>query len=255
MGYSFDDLVDIMEKLRRPGGCPWDAEQTHESIKKCMIEETYEVIEALDSGDMVKVYDELGDLLLQVVFHAQIAKDNGDFDIGDVTNAICTKLIRRHPHVFGDEKLTTSEDVLDKWDDIKKHEKGEKSTTETLKSVAVSLPALMRAQKVQAKAAKVGFDWRDVSGALDKIHEETRELEEAIEKDTNKEEELGDLLFSVVNVSRFIGADSEEALYKTINKFVARFSHVESMANKEGRALSDMSLEEMDRLWDKSKKI
>lgn len=255
MGYSFDDLVDIMEKLRRPGGCPWDAEQTHESIKKCMIEETYEVIEALDSGDMVKVYDELGDLLLQVVFHAQIAKDNGDFDIGDVTNAICTKLIRRHPHVFGDEKLTTSEDVLDKWDDIKKHEKGEKSTTETLKSVAVSLPALMRAQKVQAKAAKVGFDWRDVSGALDKIHEETRELEEAIEKDTNKEEELGDLLFSVVNVSRFIGADSEEALYKTINKFVARFSHVESMANEEGRALSDMSLEEMDRLWDKSKKI
>ena len=255
MGYSFDDLVDIMEKLRRPGGCPWDAEQTHESIKKCMIEETYEVIEALDSGDMVKVYDELGDLLLQVVFHAQIAKDNGDFDIGDVTNAICTKLIRRHPHVFGDEKLTTSEDVLDKWDDIKKHEKGEKSTTETLKSVAVSLPALMRAQKVQAKAAKVGFDWRDVSGALDKIHEETRELEEAIEKDTNKEEELGDLLFSVVNVSRFIGADSEEALYKTINKFVARFSHVESMANEEGRALSDMSLEEMDRLWEKSKKI
>lgn len=254
MGYSFDDLVDIMEKLRRPGGCPWDAEQTHESIKKCMIEETYEVIEALDSGDMVKVYDELGDLLLQVVFHAQIAKDNGDFDIGDVTNAICTKLIRRHPHVFGDEKLTTSEDVLDKWDDIKKHEKGEKSTTETLKSVAVSLPALMRAQKVQAKAAKVGFDWRDVSGALDKIHEETRELEEAIEKDTNKEEELGDLLFSVVNVSRFIGADSEEALYKTINKFVARFSHVESMANEEGRALSDMSLEEMDRLWEKSKK-
>lgn len=254
MKYSFDDLVEIMEKLRRPGGCPWDAQQTHESIKKCMIEETYEVIEALDNGDMTKVYDELGDLLLQVVFHAQIAKDNGDFDIDDVTNAICTKLIRRHPHVFGDEKLATAEDVLNKWDDIKKHEKGEKSTTETLKSVAVSLPALMRAQKVQEKAAKVGFDWDDVRGAIDKVREETKELEEAIENDTNKEEELGDLLFSAVNVSRFIGVNSEEALYKTINKFVARFSHVERMANEQGRALFEMSLEEMDMLWEKSKK-
>jgi tetrapyrrole methylase family protein/MazG family protein len=254
MKYTFDGLVNIMEKLRRPGGCPWDAEQTHESIKKCMIEETYEVIDALDSGDMTKVYDELGDLLLQVVFHAQIAKDNGDFDINDVIGAICRKLIRRHPHVFGEEKAGTAEEVLDRWDEIKKEEKEEKSGAEGLKSVPASLPALMRAQKVQEKAAKVGFDWDSIDGALDKVREETAELEEAEKKGENMKEELGDLLFSVVNVARFLGVDAEEALFETTNKFVSRFSEVERMARESERNLSEMTLDEMDVLWEKAKK-
>lgn len=254
MKYSFNDLISIMEKLRGLGGCPWDAKQTHQSIKKCMIEETYEVVEALDTGNMKDVYDELGDLLLQVVFHAQIAKENEDFDINDVTNAICAKLIRRHPHVFSDEKIQTADEVINRWDEIKKVERKQKLTSETLESVAVCLPSLMRAQKIQSKASKTGFDWPDVNGALDKIHEETSELEEAIKKGTNIEEELGDLLFSVVNVSRFIGVDSEEALYKSINKFISRFSKMETMAKEKGEQLSNMSLSQMNNFWNEIKK-
>lgn len=251
--YSFDDLLRIIARLRAKDGCPWDAEQTHDSIKKCMVEESYEVIEAIESGDMSKVYDELGDLLLQVVFHAQIAKENGEFDIDDVTNAICEKMIRRHPHVFGDVKVNNSDEVLDNWDEIKKEEKGEKKMSETLKSVSAYLPALMRAQKVQKKAAKVGFDWTDISGALGKVREETDELEEAVKNNSNKEEELGDLLFSVVNTARYADVDAEEALTKATKKFILRFENMEDAVLDEGKRLEELSIDEMDSFWDKIK--
>ena len=251
--YNFDDLCRIIERLRGKGGCPWDAEQTHESIKKCMVEEAYEAVEAIESGDMSKVYDELGDLLLQVVMHAQIAKESGEFDMDDITNAVCTKMIRRHPHVFGDTKVKDSDEVLDNWEEIKKAEKGESKASESLESVAHSLPALMRAQKVQKRAAKVGFDWADVSGAIDKVKEETAELEEAVKNGTNTEEELGDLLFSVVNVARFVKADSEEALTQSTRKFISRFAKMEDVVLKSGKRLEDLSLDEMDGIWDKIK--
>lgn len=251
--YTFDDLLKIIARLRAKDGCPWDAEQTHDSIKKCMVEESYEVIEAIESGDMSKVYDELGDLLLQVVFHAQIAKENGEFDIDDVTNAICKKMIRRHPHVFGDVKVKNSDEVLDNWDEIKKEEKGESKTSETLKSVSAYLPALMRAQKVQKKAAKVGFDWDGIDGALGKVREETDEFEEAVKNGSNKEEELGDLLFSVVNTARFADVDAEEALTKATKKFISRFEKMEDKISDEGKRLENLSLDEMDMFWEKVK--
>ncbi|MBQ7717898.1 MAG: nucleoside triphosphate pyrophosphohydrolase [Clostridia bacterium] len=251
--YSFDDLCKIIEKLRAPGGCPWDAEQTHESIKKCMVEEAYEAVEAIESGDMTKVYDELGDLLLQVVMHAQIAKENGEFDIADVTNAVSTKMIRRHPHVFGTTQVNGSEEVLDNWEKIKKVEKGESKTSEGLDSVAHSLPALIRAQKVQKKASKAGFDWEDIGGAIDKIKEETAEFEEAVKNGSNTEEELGDLLFSVVNAARFAKVDSEEALTQSTRKFIKRFAKMEDEVLKSGKRLEDLSLDEMDMIWNKIK--
>ena len=254
MKYTFEDLKDIMKKLRGEGGCPWDAEQTHLSIKDCLIEEAYEAAEAIDSGKDEKMYDELGDVLLQVVFHAQIASEEQRFDIDDITNAICTKLIRRHPHVFSDGDAKTSEQVLEKWEEIKKQEKGNKSTTDTLMSVSSYLPALTYAKKVQKKAAKVGFDWDDWVEPLNKVKEETDELKSAMENSSNVEEELGDLLFSAVNVSRFAGVDPEEALRKTTAKFIRRFQKVEEMAKNQGESLENMTLQEMDKLWDIAKK-
>jgi len=253
MKYTFEDLKDIMKKLRGEGGCPWDAEQTHQSIKDCLIEEAYETAEAIDSGIDAKMYDELGDVLLQVVFHAEIASEEGRFDIDDITNAICTKLIRRHPHVFADGDAKTSAEVLDKWDEIKKIEKGEESTADTLMSVSPYLPALTYAKKVQKKASKVGFDWDSWAEPLEKVSEETEELKCALKDGTNIEEELGDLLFSAVNVSRFAGVDPEEALRKTTAKFINRFKAVETMAKQAGKNLEDMSLQEMDKLWDIAK--
>ena len=253
MKYTFEDLKDIMKKLRGEGGCPWDAEQTHQSIKDCLIEEAYETAEAIDSGVDVKMYDELGDVLLQVVFHAQIASDEGRFDIDDITNAICTKMIRRHPHVFADGNAKTSDEVLEKWDEIKKQEKGEENAADTLMSVSSYLPSLTYAKKVQKKASKVGFDWDSWAEPLEKVSEETQELKTALKEGTNVEEELGDLLFSAVNVSRFAGVDPEEALRKTTKKFINRFKMVENMAKEEGKSLENMSLEEMDKLWDKAK--
>ena len=228
--YGFEDLLQIMKMLRAPGGCPWDREQTHKSIRQNFIEETYEVIEAIDTEDKELLKEELGDVLLQVVFHSEMESEVGSFDINDVCDGICKKLIVRHPHIFADVKADTTDEVLSNWDKIKMQTKSQKTQSDAMDSVSKSLPSLMRSEKLQKKAAKVGFDWPDVSGALQKVEEETQELKKAIEDGDKKgmEEELGDLLFSVVNVSRFLKVDSEEALYHACDKFTNRFRMVEN---------------------------
>ena len=252
--YNYDDLVKIMEILRSEGGCPWDREQTHESIRNNFIEETYEAVEAIDKGDIELLKEELGDVLLQVVFHARIAEEAGRFNVDDVADGICQKLIVRHPHIFGDTVAENSAEVLVNWDNIKQQTKGITSQTESMIKVATSLPALMRAQKVQQKAAKVGFDWTSIEGALDKIDEEAAELRLAAGTE-RAAEELGDLIFAAVNAARFVGADAEEALFRATEKFIGRFQYVEETARASGRKLEDMSLEEMDRLWEEKKRI
>ena len=253
--YDMQDLIKIMQILRSPGGCPWDAEQTHESIKKNLIEETYEVIEAINKNDKELMCEELGDLLMQVVFHAQMEEESGSFVFDDITDGICKKLIERHPHVFGEVSISGVDDVLTNWDAIKRKTKGQKTTTQSMNSVPRELPALMRATKLQKKAADVGFDWSDVSGALDKLEEEIAELRQAIGNNDreNMSEELGDVLFSAVNVSRFIKTDAEEALTAASDKFLARFTRVEEFANGRGIDMNSSSLEELDKLWDEAK--
>ena len=252
-----EDLVSIMRLLREPGGCPWDAEQTHESIKKNLIEETYEVIEAINKKDSVLLCEELGDLLMQVVFHAQMEAELGSFNIGNVTDGVCKKLIERHPHVFGDIKVRSSDEVLTNWDSIKRKSKGQKSSGEAMQSVPRELPALMRATKIQKKAASCGFDWQEIDGALDKLREEIDELSAAISKQdsANAFEELGDVLFSAVNVSRFLRCDAEEALTAANDKFMSRFISVEQLAKEKGVELNMLSLEELDKLWDTAKAL
>ncbi|MBQ4627426.1 MAG: nucleoside triphosphate pyrophosphohydrolase [Clostridia bacterium] len=254
--YDMQDLLNIMKILRAPGGCPWDAEQTHQSIKKNLIEETYEVIEAINKDDEALLCEELGDLLMQIVFHSQMEEEAGTFEFNDVTDGVCKKLIERHPHIFGEVTVSGVDDVLTNWDAIKRKTKGQKTTGESMLSVPRELPALMRAAKIQKKAADVGFDWNDVSGAFDKISEETAELKDAIGKadGVNIEEELGDLLFSVVNVSRFIKVDAEEALTAASDKFLARFVQVEKLAAERGIDMKASSLEELDLLWDEVKR-
>ena len=253
--YDMLDLIEIMRILREPGGCPWDAEQTHESIKKNLIEETYEVIEAINKNDKELMCEELGDLLMQVVFHAQMEREEGSFEFNDITDGICKKLIERHPHVFGEVTISGVDDVLTNWDAIKRKSKGQKTTTQSMNSVPRELPALMRATKLQKKAADVGFDWSDVSGALDKLEEEIAELRQAIGNNDceNMTEELGDVLFSAVNVSRFIKTDAEEALTAASDKFLARFTKVESLAQERNIDMKSSTLEELDRLWDEAK--
>ena len=253
--YTVQDLVEIMRLLRLPGGCPWDAELTHESIKKNLIEESYEVIEAINKKDSDLLCEELGDLLMQVVFHAQIENELGVFDFDSVADGVCKKLIERHPHVFGEVTVSGVDDVLTNWDDIKRKTKGQKNTTESMLSVPRELPALMRATKLQKKAADVGFDWSDVSGALDKLEEEIKELRQAVENNdrANMSEELGDVLFSAVNVSRFIKSDAEEALTAASDKFLSRFTVVEKLAQERGMDMRSESLEELDKLWDEAK--
>ncbi|MEI6603327.1 MAG: nucleoside triphosphate pyrophosphohydrolase [Clostridia bacterium] len=255
--YNFDDLVKIMQQLRGPGGCPWDAEQTNKSLRRYLIEETYEVLDAMDSGDDAHFYDELGDLLLQIVFHAQIAQDEGRFEIGDVTTAICKKMISRHAHVFGDVVAETPEAVLDSWEQIKKKEKGLESHTEIMRDIPASLPALMRAYKVQHKAAKAGFDWDDIQDVYAKVHEELAEVQQAIEQKnpTEIEDEIGDLLFAAVNLARFVKVQPELALAGTTEKFMRRFEFVEQGATAQGRRLEDMTLAEMDVLWEQAKEV
>ena len=253
--YDVNDLVEIMRILRAPGGCPWDAEQTHESIKKNLIEETYEVIEAINKNDKELLCEELGDTLMQVVFHAQMEKEAGTFDFDDVSDGVCKKLIERHPHVFGEVAISGVDDVLTNWDAIKRKSKGQKSTTESMQSVPRELPALMRATKLQKKAADVGFDWNDVSGALDKLEEEIAELRAAIaNKDKeNIAEELGDILFSAVNVSRFVKTDAEEALTAASDKFLSRFTKVETLAKEREIDMRSVGIDELDKLWDEAK--
>lgn len=248
--YNVSDLVEIMRLLRSPGGCVWDREQDHKSIRRSFIEETYEAVEAIDNDDPVLLCEELGDVLLQVVFHAQIEAEAGRFTLDDVADGVCKKMIYRHPHVFGSVKVENADEVLENWDTLKQKEKHQQSATDTLESVARSLPGLIRAEKVQHKAAKVGFDWDDVSGALDKVREETAEVERAIAGEGDPSEELGDLLFAAVNVARFLKTDPEQAIANTTDKFIRRFAQVEQAAHEAGRELSDMTLAEMDALWD-----
>jgi tetrapyrrole methylase family protein/MazG family protein len=253
--YNVQDLVEIMKILRAPGGCPWDAEQTHESIKKNLIEETYEVIEAINKDDKELLCEELGDLLMQVVFHAQMESEASIFDFDAVADGVCKKLIERHPHVFGDVSISGVDDVLTNWDAIKRKSKKQKTTTESMLSVPRELPALMRATKLQKKAADVGFDWPDVSGALDKLEEEIAELRQAISNNDSQNitEELGDILFSAVNVSRFIKSDAEEALTSASDKFLSRFTKVEALAAERGMDMKSVGIDELDRLWDEAK--
>ena len=253
--YDINDLLEIMRSLRAPGGCPWDAEQNHESIRKNLIEETYEVVEAIDKKDSGMLLEELGDLLMQVVFHAQMEDEKGVFNFDDVADGVCKKLIERHPHVFGEVEVSGVDDVLDNWDAIKRRKKGQKKGSEPMLSVPRELPALMRAAKIQQKASAVGFDWPDVSGAYDKIIEETQELRKAVESGVQDDviEELGDLLFSVVNVSRFLKCDAEEALTAASDKFINRFIRVEQLAKENGVDMEKASLEKLDKLWDIAK--
>ncbi len=254
--YDIVDLIEIMKVLRSPEGCPWDREQTHATIRKNLIEESYEVAEAIDSDDMTLLREELGDLLLQVVFHSQMEAERGEFNFSDVCDGICKKLILRHPHIFGDVVADTSGEVLKNWDEIKKKEKGHTTAAQTLRSVPAVLPALMRAQKVQGRAAKTGFDYLDVKGALGDLHSEIGELLKAIEEQSSERqaEELGDVLFSVVNVSRFIKAEPEEALTGSTQRFIDRFTEVERIAAQCGIDISGQSMEQLDILWAQAKK-
>jgi tetrapyrrole methylase family protein/MazG family protein len=244
-----------MKYLRAPNGCPWDRVQTHESIRSNFIEETYEVIEAIDNKDSELLKEELGDVLLQVVFHSEMSAEEGEFDINDVINGVCRKLVDRHPHVFGDVKADNSEEALRSWDNVKMAKKSQKKQSEAMDSVSKALPSLMRAEKIQKKAAKVGFDWDSVDGALDKITEETDELKEAISKSDSdlQAEELGDLLFSVVNVSRFIKVDSEKALYDACDKFTDRFKKLELLAEEREIDIKTATLSQLDSLWEEVK--
>ena len=251
--YGVKDLEEIVRLLRAPGGCPWDAEQTHQSIRRNFLEEAYEAVEAIDEGGPEHLKEELGDVLLQVVFHALMEQEAGRFDLDAVADGICKKLIFRHPHVFGEVSVSGTGEVLSNWEELKRKEKGQATNTDALEAVARSLPALWRAEKVQKKAKKAGFDWPDVSGALDKLSEELEELKTAVAEGTNVEEELGDLLFSAVNVSRFVKVDTEEALNRATDKFIGRFRKVEEEAARQGRALEGMSLAELDKLWEHAK--
>lgn len=253
--YTFNDLIGIMKVLRGDDGCPWDKAQSHESIKYSLLEESCEAMEALDSKSYDDFANELGDVLLQVVFHSQMAEENGTFTIDDVINHICKKLVFRHTHIFGNDKTANSDEALDLWEENKKIEKGLKSQTEIMRDVCSYLPALMRAKKVQKKAADVGFDWDGAEGALDKLKEEINELCDAIKNNNseNIEEELGDLLFSCVNVSRFVDVNAEEALKKATDKFISRFEKVENEALSMNKNLKEMSLSEMDEIWDRIK--
>lgn len=247
-------LVDIVKILRKE--CPWDREQTHESLKVCLIEEAYEVIEAIDKKDDDNLREELGDVMLQVVFHGSLAEEREGFSLKDICNEECEKMIRRHPHVFSDESLKTVDKVLEKWENVKWNEHKYSSYSEELAGVPQSLPALMRSAKVQKKAAKVGFDWDDAAGAVEKLHEEINEFIVAHESGSYDDafEEMGDLLFTIVNVSRFLKIDPEQALTKSTEKFINRFTRMEELALSKGLKLDDMTLEEMDVLWDEVKK-
>ena len=249
--YTVEDLRRIMEALRAPDGCPWDRAQTHQSIRENMLEEAYEAADAIDRGDVDNLREELGDVLLQVVFHAQMAREEGRFTFDDVVDGICRKLIFRHPHVFGAQPAGDPEGALSAWDAQKRREKGQRTTADAMDSVARAMPALMRAEKLQGKAAKAGFDWPDIAPALDKAEEELSELRRAVAEGTNVEEELGDLLFAAAKVGRFAGVDPEHALQGACEKFIRRFRRVEALADK---PLDQLDLPALEELWRRAKR-
>lgn len=255
--YSIDDLIEIVKLLRGEGGCPWDREQTHESIKADFIEETCEAIEAIDLKDTELLREELGDVLLQVVFHCRLEEEVGSFRFDDICYGICKKLIVRHPHVFGSVQADNTDQVLKNWDAIKMQTKGQESYTDTLTSVAKSLPALMRAQKVGKRAMRAGMDFRTAQDAIDCIANEKAELDAAVANGDKKniEEELGDLLFSCVNAARHLGVDAELALKASTEKFINRFSVTEELTKAEGLNMKELPIEELDLYWDKAKSI
>jgi len=287
VGEDFDALVRIMERLRAEGGCPWDREQTRESLKPFLIEEAYEVVEAIDQGEPKKLMEELGDLLFQVLFHAQVASERGEFTIGQVLAETTDKMVRRHPHVFGDGKASTANEVLEQWEALKREERSAVALASALDGVPKEMPGLLRAQRLQDKASRAGFDWPDISGVMAKVEEELIELKAAMKtaglgetatstgsvrslsgsteittggvggpalsKVEGVELELGDLLFSLVNLARFLNLSAEGAIRKSIAKFVLRFRHIEQTIERGGRRLREVSLEEMERLWEEAK--
>lgn len=249
--YDLQDFVRLMAYLRSERGCPWDRVQTHESLTRSMLEEAYEAVEAIGEGDPEHLKEELGDVLLQVLFHARIEEEAGSFDIDEVANAACKKLVYRHPHVFGNVSAETPDQVLDTWDAVKRAQRDQKTAASAMDGVSKALPALWRCEKIQARAAKLGFDWPDVSGAMDKLREEEGELQEGIDANDadNIAEELGDTFFAAVNVARFYKLDPEAVLHKACEKFIRRFRYLEEGAAKKGKALSDMSLAEMEEIY------
>lgn len=252
--FVFDDLLAIMARLRDPiNGCPWDIKQTHASLRPYMIEEAYEVVEAINKQDGRRIADELGDVLLQVVFHAQVAKDHGEFDISDVTTAICGKMISRHAHIFGDVHCETADDVLTSWEAIKKKEKGLASNADSMRDIPMHMPALMRADKVQAKAKRMGFQWGGAHVALDKLQAKAEALRQDGYTQQGIEEELGDLLFYAVSAARALNIEPELALLKAIETFIVRFARFEQLATKAGKQLADMPYEAVDMLWQQAK--
>ncbi|ACN99807.1 MazG family protein [Sulfurihydrogenibium azorense Az-Fu1] len=246
-GENFQKLVDIVERLRRE--CPWDRQQTNQSIKNNLIEEAYELLEAIEENDNEKMIEELGDVLLQVVFHSQIKKDENSFDINTVIENLIEKLIRRHPHVFGDTQVKTEEEVLDQWHKIKQKEK-----KSILDGIPKRMPALTRAVKVQNRAAKVGFEWENIDQVWKKVEEELQELKEAKTQE-EKVHEIGDLLIAITNLARFMKIDPEEALHLSVDRMIKRFNYIEEKAKQMGKSLDDMSLQEMDDLWNEAKKM
>jgi tetrapyrrole methylase family protein/MazG family protein len=245
-------LYAVMKRLRGPGGCPWDREQTLQTLKPCLLEEAYELLEAMDGQDLALHIEELGDVLLQVVFQCAIREEEGLFTLDDVAGTLSDKLVRRHPHVFGDAEAATSGQVLRNWEAIKQTEKGKPPDRSVIDGVPATLPALLKAQRVQAKASRVGFDWKDSSGALGKVEEELGELKEAVAAGgkAHIEEEMGDLFFAMVNTCRFIDVDAEGALEGATRKFARRFRTVECRIREQGRTLKDCTLAEMDAVWD-----
>ena len=255
--YNIEDLIRIVQVLRAPGGCPWDREQTHQSIKKNFIEETYEVIEAINKDDAEGLREELGDVLLQVLLHCQMESEKGVFDFNDVANDLCKKLVVRHPHVFGEKSAQNEAEALERWDEIKLKTKGMKKQGEAMIKVPREFPALMRAQKIQEKAAKAGFDWNDENGAIEKLFEEINELKTALSGGNQNEisDEMGDVLFSCVNISRFAKSDAEESLSASTDKFLSRYLIVEELAEQRCVNMKQAPIEVLDELWDEAKII
>lgn len=252
--YNCQDLMEIVRVLRHPGGCPWDQEQTHQSIRRNFLEEVYEAAEAIDRGDMDGLKEELGDVLLQVFFHASIEEDAGRFTLDDVADGVCKKLIYRHPHVFGEVNVRSTEEVLSNWEELKKKEKHQDTQADAVDAVARTLPALWRAEKMKKKAAKAGFDWRDVDGALDKLSEEVGELRDAaLEGQGDPVEELGDVLLAAASIGPLLGVDPEAALHAACDKFSARFRKTEERAAERGLKMDELSERELTALWREAK--